>query len=295
MALEVLSRWEMIRELSYFRKSGTLTAQLGKNYLYWTIRQGDVICFSSTSADYSFTRFLYEKSSIEQEKITSAQSLINETRSLGLAVVQKNFLEPTLLRELLKEHCFAHAHFLMETSTHLFYSPRLAELKPHMIQIELSLSEVLLQSERTSLEIRSVVEFAEQVLGAYRVCEFEVVEKALKTEERRMLQYLKNSSSLAEILSDPELDRLTCYRVLFLLWVAGYIQEIRPMPEKQEITTQHKFLSLLRSVPSEWIIPFVLGILIGVVFAPEPRPNPSSKSNPCQSTPAIPPPWSSPR
>jgi hypothetical protein len=31
MALEVLPRWEMIRELSYFRKSGTLTAQLGKN------------------------------------------------------------------------------------------------------------------------------------------------------------------------------------------------------------------------------------------------------------------------
>ena len=81
MALEVLPRWEMIRELSYFRKSGTLTAQLGKNYLYWTIRHGDVICFSSTSADYSFTRFLYENSSIEQEKIIWAQSLINETRS----------------------------------------------------------------------------------------------------------------------------------------------------------------------------------------------------------------------
>src|SRR6185295_5154314 len=213
MALEVLSRWEMIRELSYFKKSGTLTAQFGKNYLYWTIRHGDVICFSSTSADYSFTRFLYENSSMEQEKITWAQSLISETRSLGLAVVQKNFLEPNILRDLLKEHCFTHAHFLVETSTHLFYSPRLAQLKPQMIQIELSLSEVLLQSERNSLEIRSVVEFAEQVLGAYRVCEFEVVEKALKVEERRMVHYLKNSSSLAEILSDPELDRLTCYRV----------------------------------------------------------------------------------
>jgi hypothetical protein len=294
MALEVLSRWEMIRELSYFRKSGTLTAQLGKNYLYWTIRHGDVICFSSTSADYSFTRFLYEKSSIDQEKITGAQSLINESRCLGLAVVQKNFLEPGILRDLLKEHCFTHAHFLMETSTHLFYSPRLTQLKPHMIQIELSLSEVLLQSERSSLEIRSVVEFAEQVLGAYRVCEFEVVEKALKAEERRMLNYLKNSSSLAEILSDPELDRLTCYRVLFLLWVAGYIQEIRPKQEKEETTSQQKLLSLLRSVPGEWIIPFVIGILVGVVFAPDPRPDPLAKSNPCQSVPTIPPPWSKP-
>jgi hypothetical protein len=294
MAVEVLPRWEMIRELSYFRKSGTLTAQLGKNYLYWTIKHGDVICFSSTSADYSFTRFLYENGSMDQEKITWAQSLINESRSLGLAVVQKNFMEPDILRNLLKEHCFAHAHFLMETSTHLFYSPRLAQLKPHMIQIELSLSEVLLQSERTSLEIRSAVEFAEQVLGAYRVCEFEIVEKALKAEERRMLRYLKNSSSLAEILSDPELDRLTCYRVLFLLWVAGYIQEIHPKPETEEITPQQKLLSLLRSVPTEWIIPFAIGVLIGVLFAPTPRPDPAA-SNPCKSVPAIPPPWSNPR
>jgi hypothetical protein len=292
MALEVLPRWEMIRELSYFRKSGTLTAQLGKNYLYWTIRHGDVICFSSTSADYSFTRFLYESSSMEQEKITWAQSLINETRSLGLAVVQKNFLEPDILRNLLKEHCFAHAHFLMETSTHLFYSPRLTQLKPQMVQLELSLSEVLLQSERNSLEIRSAVEFAEQVLGAYRVCEFEIVEKALKVEERRMLRYLKNSSSLAEILSDPELDRLTCYRVLFLLWVAGYIQQIHPKPEKEETTPQEKLLSLLRSVPAEWIIPFAIGLLVGVLFAPSPAPDPAA-SNPCKSVPAIPPPWSS--
>jgi hypothetical protein len=294
MALEVLPRWEMIRELSYFKKSGTLTAQLGKNYLYWTIRHGDVICFSSTSADYSFTRYLYENSLMDQEKITWAQSMISESKSLGLAVVQKNLLEPDTLRNLLREHCFMHAHFLMETSTHLFYSPRLAQLKPQMVQIELSLSEVLLQSERTSLEIRSAVEFAEQVLGAYRVCEFETVEKALKTEERRMLRYLKNSSSLTEILSDPELDRLTCYRVLFLLWVAGYIQEIRPKPEKEETTAQQKVLSLLRSVPSEWIIPFAIGILIGVLFAPDPRPDPAA-SNPCKSAPAVPPPWSSPR
>ncbi len=294
MALEVLSRWEMIRELSYFRKSGTLTAQLGRNYLYWTIKHGEVICFSSTSADYSFTRFLYEKSSIEQEKITWAQSLITETRSLGLAVVQKNFLEPDILRNLLKEHCFTHAHFLMETSTHLFYSPRLAQLKPQMIQIELSLSEVLLQSERTSLEIRSAVEFAEEVLGEYRVCEFEVVEKALKAEERRMLRYLKDSASLAEILSDPELDRLTCYRVLFLLWVAGYIKEVHPKPEKEDMTVQHRLLSSLRLIPTEWIIPFVVGILIGVLFAPSPTPDPTV-SNPCKSVPAIPPPWSSPK
>ena len=293
MALEVLSRWEMIRELSYFRKSGTLTAQLGRNYLYWTIKHGDVICFSSSSADYSFTRFLYEKSSIEQDKITWAQSLINETRSLGLAVVQKKFLEPDTLRDLLKEHCFTHAHFLMETSTHLFYSPRLGQLKPQMIQIELSLSEVLLQSERTSLEIRSAVEFAEQVLDTYRVCEFEVVEKALKAEERRMLHYLKNSASLPEILSDPELDRLTCYRVLFLLWVAGYIQEIRPKPEKEDITVESKLLSLLRSIPAEWIIPFAIGTLLGVLFAPDSKPNQSP--NPCQQVPAIPPPWSSSR
>jgi hypothetical protein len=295
MALEVLSRWEMIRELSYFRKSGTLTAQLGRNYLYWTIKQGDVICFSSTCADFSFTRFLYEKSSIEQEKITWAQSLITESRSLGLAVVQKNLLEPNALRNLLKEHCFVHAHFLMETSTHLFFSPRLAQLKPQMIQIELSLSEVLLQSERASLEIRSAVEFAEQVLGKYKVCEFEVVEKALKAEERRMLRYLKNSASLAEILSDPELDRLTCYRVLFLLWVAGYIREIRAKPEKEEMTAQRRLLSLLRLIPPEWIIPFALGILLGVLFAPDPSPDPSSNANPCHSAPAIPPPWSNPR
>ena len=294
MALEVLSRWEMIRELSYFRKSGTLTAQLGKNYLYWTIMHGEVVCFSSTSADYSFTRFLYEKDSIEQEKITAAQNLITESRSLGLAVVQKNLLEPNTLRNLLKEHCFTHAHFLVETSTHLFYSPRIAQLKPQMIQIDLSLSEVLLQSDRASLEIRSAVEFAEEVLGEYRVCEFEVVEKALKAEERRMLRYLKNSASLAEILSDPELDRLTCYRVLFLLWVAGYIKEIRPKPEKEDIPAQHRLLALLRLIPAEWIIPLAIGILIGVLFAPAPTHDPSA-SNPCKSVPAIPPPWSSPK
>ena len=106
MALEVLSRWEMIRELSYFRKSGTLTAQLGPNYLYWTIMHGDVVCFSSTSADYSFTRFLYEKDSIEQEKITTAQNLITEITIFRVSCCSKEFVRAKYIAKSFKGALF---------------------------------------------------------------------------------------------------------------------------------------------------------------------------------------------
>ncbi|HSE41465.1 MAG TPA: hypothetical protein VLH08_11955 [Acidobacteriota bacterium] len=292
MALETLSRWEMIRELSYFKKSGTLTAQLGRSYLHWTINQGDLICFSSTSADYSFTRFLYEKNSIDAEKLTWAQSFINESRTLGLAIVQKKLLEPDSLRNLLKEHCYENAHFLIHSGTHLFFSPRLTQLKQHMIQIELPLSEILLQSDRNSLEIRSAVAFGEYVLGKYRVREFEVVEAALRPQEKRMISYLKSSASLPEILSDPELDRLTCYRVLFLLWISGYIQEIKPRAvEDGANSSASDILNKLRVIPLEWIIPLTLGIILGVIFAPTPTPPPPK---PCNQV-LNPPPWSQPQ
>jgi hypothetical protein len=290
MALEALSRWEMIRELSYFKKSGTLTAQLGRSYLYWTVKQGDVVCFSSTSADYSFTRFLYDKSALEPEKLTWAQSFITESRTLGLAVVQKKLIEPDSLHKLLKEHCYANAHLLMHSGTHLFFSSRLAQLKPQMIQIELPLSEILLQTDRASLEIRSAVEFSEQILGKYRIRECEIVEHALRSEEKRMLNYLKASATLAEILSDPELDRMTCYRVLFLLWVSGYIQEIQPRTIETE-AKQYSIMNKLRLIPVEWIIPLTLGILLGVIFAPHPPER--VQENPC-NRPIAPPPWSQP-
>jgi hypothetical protein len=293
MALENPSRWEMLREFSYFKKSGTITAQMGRSYLYWTIKQGDLICFSSTSADYSFTRFLYQKEAIEPEKLTWAQSFINESRTLGLSVVQKKLIEPDSLRNLLKEHCLENSHFLIHSGTHLFYSPRIAELKQHMIQIELPLSEVLLQSERASLEIRSAVAYSEFALGKYRVREFELVERGLKPEEKRILQYLKTSASLSEILSDPELDRITCYRVLFLLWVSGYIQEIKPRTVENESNVSSSILNKLRSLPVEWIIPLTLGILLGVIFAPVPAPDPIT-STPCNQPVSIPP-WSQPR
>ena len=291
MALEALSRWEMIRELSYFKKSGTLTAQLGRSYLHWTVKHGDLVCFSSTSADYSFTRFLYDNSVVDPEKLTWAQSFITESRTLGLAVVQKNLIEPDSLRNLLKEHCYANAHLLMHSGTHLFFSSQLASLKPQMIPIELPLSEILLQTDRASLEIRSAVAFSEQVLRQYRVCEFEVVEHALRPGEKRMLNYLKSSASLAEILSDPELDRMTCYRVLFLLWVAGYIQEIQPRINDTESKLTSSIFTKLRLIPVEWIIPFTLGILLGVIFAPV---APPAAETPC-SQPVAPPPWSHPR
>jgi hypothetical protein len=290
MALETLSRWEIIRELSYFKKSGTLTAQFGRSYLHWTIKQGELICFSSTSADYSFTRFLYEKNLVDPEKLTWAQSFINESRTLGLAIVQKKLLEPDSVRNLLKEHYYENAHFLIHSGTHLFFSPRLAPLKQHMIQIEVPLSEMLLQSDRNSLEIRAAVAFGE-VLGKYRVREFEAVETALRPYEKRMLSYLRSSASLQEILSDPELDRLTCYRVLFLLWISGYIQEIKPRAVEDGTVSASSILNKLRVIPLEWIIPLTLGIILGVIFAPTPTPPPPK---PCNQV-LNPPPWSQPQ
>jgi hypothetical protein len=143
------------------------------------------------------------------------------------------------------------------------------------------------------LEIRNAVAFSEFALGQYRVREFELVERALKTEEKRMLQYLKSSASLTEILSDPELDRITCYRVLFLLWLSGYIQEIKPRTVEDGSDVSSSILNKLRSLPVEWIIPLTLGILLGVIFAPVSAPDPVS-STPCNQ-PAPIPPWSQPR
>jgi hypothetical protein len=269
MAVDLVSRWQMIRELSYFKKSGTLTVQLGRNYLSWIVRRGELLWFSSNSAEHSFTRFLYECGSIEPDRITSAQSMVDDSRSLGAAIIQKRILEPDRIRSLLRQHCFHQVHHLFAPTAHVLFTSSLATPKQHMVSLDLPFAEMLLHCERSSLDIRSVVQFAEENIERYRVHEFDSVARTLEGHEKRIVPYIRSGASLQEILADPELDRLTCYRILFLLWVSGYLQELKPRIREQTAKSKSALISGLKCIPPEWIFPLVLGILLGVLLAPD--------------------------
>jgi hypothetical protein len=272
MAIEALSRWQMIREIIIENRSGTLIAQLGKHFLHWMVAEGKLVCISSTLPEYSLTQFLLQKAAPSRSDLLRAQGLIHHQRSLGSALLDAKILSAQELSELLKQHWRSLSFHLLQGSTHLFWSDRCTEFKHHFVRTGVPLQEILLAVDRTFIDTRAAIRFAQNMPAHYRIVNWLNVEKFFQESETRMVNYLKNCSTLPTILKDPELDKMTCYRVLFLLWVAGALQEPvarRRLPASVQ-DRSNPFMERLRSLPPDWIFPLIAGALIGALLSSAP-------------------------
>jgi hypothetical protein len=272
MAIEALSRWQMIREIILENRSGTLIVQLGKNFLHWMITEGKVICISSTLPEYSLTQFLLTYGKPERSQLLKAQGLIHDQRSLGSALVDSNSLTAEQLSVLLEEHRASLSHHLLQASSHLFWSDRQVEYKHHFVRFDESLQKIVLSADRSFIDTRAAIRVAQNLPVHYRVTNWTAIEKHFLEPEKRLLNYLKSNAPLAAMLKDPELDRMTCYRMLFLLWLAGALQE--PAARKGRIAAaappRISLMKRARSLPPDWIFPLIAGVIIGALLAPGP-------------------------
>lgn len=272
MAIEGLSRWQMIREIILESRSGTLIAQLGKNFLHWMIAEGKLICISSTLPEYSFTQFLLQKGTPGRPELLRAQSLIHDQRSLGSALLDARFISAEELKRLLEQHWSSLTYQLLQSSTHLFWSDRKCACKHHFIRADLSLQEIILAGDRSFVDTRAAIRFAQSLPPYYRVVNWPIIEKFLLPQEKRMVNYLKSCAPVSAMMKDPELDKMTCYRLLFLLWLAGAMLEPSARKHFKSANAPQSSLLLqrMRSLPPDWIFPLFAGVVIGVILAPGP-------------------------
>lgn len=272
MAVDLFSRWFLIREVITELKSGTLILQMGRNYLQWSLHAGNLLFVSATNPEFWLIHFLFRKGGeIKPEDVVAAELRVSENLSLGAALIQLRKVEPDLLRRLVHEHWVSLSNLLLQSTTRLVWSDRQLIPKPHFIDLSLPFSHLLLALERESVEIRSAVEFCQDHFTTYRLEDGPNLEVFLRPKERRIIHYVRTSAPMKDILMEPEMDRLSSYRVVFLLWLAGQLQ--LTSKHSRELKAERSFLfASLKSIPPEWIFPLVFGILLGLLLAPKDPP-----------------------
>ena len=269
-----LARWRMIREIISSKKSGTLILQMGPHYIHFVMEEANVVFVSSTFPEFTFSFFLIQKLQMDSGVVLRAESEVTDARSLGMILAQNYHWTSDAVRDMLQQHWLNLTHFLLQSNAHAFWSSRVMRQKSQMINADLPLSVLLLKCERNSIEVQSALRFLELTPERCKVIHLEPVEEALQGLERRILPYLKAGTTLDDILKDPEMDRMTCYRILFQLWVAGYLQEGNRRPRSVSIVRKGQFMNRIRSLPPDWIIPLAVGMLLGVLLAPhDPQPS----------------------
>jgi len=270
MAIDSHSRWQIIREIICEQKSGTLIVQLGRNFLRWMLNRADVVCISSTLPEFSFTQFLLQDRSIPRENLLAAQSRISGCRSLGASLLQLETIDRDLLAGLLKQHWLSLTFHLLQSTSHLFWSGNETLFKDEFIRLDIPLSALLLSCERNSLETRTAIRIAQILPSSYHVSNWPQVETALEVRERRIIPYLKAGSSVKEILHDPELDCLCVYRVFFLLWLTGQLQENQRALTSAPPHESHPAWERIKSIPPDWIFPLIAGTILGALLTSRP-------------------------
>lgn len=267
-----LARWKMIRDIICNRKSGTLILQMGRHYIHFVIEDANLAFVSSTFPEFTFSHFLIQNANMDPNLVLEAESQVTDVRSLGAVLAQDSRLSVEEVQALLRQHWYNLSHYLVQTNTHAFWSNRLMRQKAQMINADLPLAHLLLRCERSSIEIHTALRFLETIPERCKVADLESVEEALEGIERRILPYLRAGTTLQDILKDPELDRITCYRILFQLWLSGYLQDGHRKRQIKRLEKSHGIMERIRSLPPDWIIPLAIGALIGVVLAPNPMP-----------------------
>jgi len=280
MALNPNSKWRLIREVVEGRKTGTLILQSGQGYLHWRIQSGNLLWISSSQKELSFTEFLLRNSVIDRTRLQQAEPLVSTSRSLGSVLLQRRWLTLEQLRDALHRYWTELCAHALQGSTHLFWSASIEAPKEEFVRVDLPLAVVLMSCERSFIETAEALRLVQELRPPLRLRNG-TQNIRLHEVEARVLPYLRTGTSLAQILKDPELDHMTCYRILFLLWLTTHLQEPSSRPVRPLTQETSRALQRIRSIPPDWIIPLCVGVLAGILLVPSapepPKTEPSAK------------------
>lgn len=278
MALMDFARWNLLRDVICRRKSGTLVIQLGKTYIFWVLREGTLLRVSSSHEDFTLTSFLRQQNFLNRDIVERASAGVSETRSLGSLLCRNGAADAESLKQWIARHAGWLCPYLLQSSAHLFWTDRVNACKSEFVHHDgISLSEILLACDRSFIETRSAFQMPEEMPKPYRLENVEMLGLLLEAPERRMLSYLKRGDGIDAMYMDPDLDRLTICRVLFLLWISGKLLPARIPAVSASETEPQPWMSRVRSIPPDWFIPLTVGILLGLLLSPPAsRPSPAS-------------------
>ena len=274
MALDSVNRWQLVRSIIIQKRSGVIVLQSGKNYLHWIIHQGCLVCIQSTFPEASLTHFIEQEQVIDPTKFTNAKSQVDQTKPFGSVLLRQHLLKEEDFAKSIYRHWIACTDYLFEPSMHVFWSANSALLKPEFIRCDRPLADVLMQANKSSITIPTAIRAVEELKPPFRMVSGKPNLAQFSEEEKRIWMYLQSGATLEQIFQDREITKIPCYKLLFLLWVSGYISDSRMLTarEVQQATT-----SIFQRIPPEWIFPLCAGVLIGVLLAPsapEPKPSP---------------------
>ena len=268
MAVDRHTRWDLLHDITFNRKTGTLVLQLGQQYVSWVLQEGNLTWISSTHPEYTMTQFLMQNRILEPAVLLAARSGITDSRSLGAVLFREGAADTRLLREWTIGYAAWLSPILLQRSTHIYWADRLPAPKTDFVHLPgVPLSRILMMSERESLEARSAFEFCEQFPDNYRVLDPNSLGAQLAGIERRLVAYLKRRDGLRLMYADPELDRLTCCRTLLILWIAGRLYPAPPHEPFPEAPAT-RWIERTRSIPPDWVIPLAVGMLLGILLSP---------------------------
>ena len=274
MAVDSVNRWQLVRGIITQKRSGVIVLQAGKNYLHWIIDKGSLVCIQSTFPEASLTHFIEEQQIIEPTKLSIAKSQVDQTKPFGSVLLRQHLLNEEDFAKNIFRHWIACTDFLFEPSIHLFWSANSGLLKPEFIRCDRPLADVLMLANKNSITIPTAIRVVEELKPPFRILSGKPDLSQFNEEERRVWMYLQSGSTLEQIFQDREITKIPCYKLLFLLWVSGYISDSR-MPTAREV--QQATTSIFQRIPAEWIFPLCAGTIIGVLLAPsapEPKPAP---------------------
>ncbi len=269
MVVDSVVRWQLVRDVIVNRKSGVLVLQTGRNYLNWTLDKGNLVSISTTFVEGSFTHFVQEKKLTESTKFLSAQNQIDPEKALGSLLIRHHIMNDEEFSKILFEHWISCTDYLFDPAVHIFWSTNRSALKSEFVRMDRPLGEVLLRARMDSITVPTALRSVQELKPPYHVHSSNPNLAHFSEEEKRVWMYLRSGSTLKQILQDPDIARIPCYKTVFLLWLSGYISDSRkvqpqPLPK---ITT-----NILEKIPPEWVFPLCAGALIGVLLAPASAP-----------------------
>lgn len=276
MAINSFARWSLIRDVTCNRKSGTLVLQMGQRYVSWSFVDGNLTWIHSTAQEYTLTQFLLQNQLLDARLLDRVGHKITDATSLGALLMKEGIAGTGTIQEWTARHAESLCPLLVQSTVHLFWADRLLPVKQDFVHhAGIPLPRILLSCDRSLVEVRTAFQFMEEMPAAYRALDVDSLHDSLQGSERRLVPYLRRAEPLRKMLADPELDRLTCCRALFLLWIAGRLNPVSTsIPQQAEGAPT--WMDRARAIPPDWIIPLVVGVLLGVLLRPAPDPPPPS-------------------
>src|SRR5262249_44868224 len=170
------------------------------------------------------------------------------------------------------QHWVENTGGMLQTSRHLLWSDHLNTPKLFSLDAPIPLSELLLKLDRRAVEVHPAIKLIAELPQRYRLRQAFSSEKSLPKIERCMLPYLQTGADLHFLMAEPDLDRITCYRALFVLWISGELSADPPKTMAVQEKQSNWVFRKIREIPPVWIFPFVAGLLVGPFLAPAPEP-----------------------